>query len=524
MKPAQPKVGAERARMFRLTYASPIRGITPARLVAVLDAWERGQLREAALLWQKILDRDDQARPCDAKRRRAVTGLEWEILPVDDSPEAAEHKAALEACYNNLTALNALNEHERGGVRLLFRQMMSAVGLRYAAHEIVWQPAAPGGLTAEFRFIPLQFFENTTGRLRYLTTDAELSGAELDEFFGEGAWMVTAGEGLMEATSVAWMFKTPNGLKAWVNFCEKYGIPGLHGKTNAAQDSAEWDAMKDALSGFGEDLAILTNDGASITPIEIKNAGTSPHKDLVDRMDRAISRIWLGGDLATMSAGSQAVGSQAQTPELENLLRDDAAMITDALQHFVDRRVIEYRFGPGIAPKAYFKLLPPAEVNVDRELKTDEFLLRSGVEIAKSDLRARYGRAEPKAGEDLATVPAAPGGTGLPTREAALNENAFRLDELARLGREKVFRAESLAQLSAAQRSALAPLVDRLREIEGMEDGDQQDAALAKLQRDLPQLYRAVLRDPAVAQAFEEILGTALIDGAASAAAKQSRA
>jgi len=501
------KVGAERARMFRLTYASPIRGMTPAKLVNVLDAYERGFLREAALLVQKILARDDQAKPCDSKRRRAVTGLEWEILPLDDSPEAAEDKQALEACYNNLTAVDALNQNKRGGIRALFRLMMSAVPLEYAPFEIVWQPDAPGGLTAEFRHLPLQFFENTTGSLRYLASDSVLYGADLDEFFGEGGWMVCAGEGMIEALAIAWMFKTPNGLKAWVNFSEKFGIPGLHGKTAATKGSAEWEAMKDALTGFGEDLAILTNESGSITPIEIKNSGASPHRDLVDRMDRAISRLFFGGDLATMSKEGSAVGSNAQAPDAEYLVRDDAAMITDTLQYFVDRRVIEYLRGPGVAPKAFFKLLPPAELNVERELKTDEFLIARGVEVAKSDLRSRYGRSEPEAGEPLASAPVA-----APPLFPAANEAAASLTRAA-------FRSNARADIVAAKRDAFAPLATRLAEIIGIADPTAQDAALLKFRHDLPRFAREHLITEPEIEAWVRANGTAMIDGAATAAA-----
>lgn len=505
------KVSAERARLFKLTAFNPIRGLTPARLSTALDAFDRGELRGAVLLWQKILLRDDQAKTCFAKRVRNVTALDYDILPVDDSTEAARDKAALEHFYNNLAAFDGLNEMDRGGLRTLIRQMMTARGMLHAVHEIIWSPGVEG-LTADFKFLPLQFFEATTGRLRYLKTDQDTVGQELDDYFGESGWMVTTGEDLMQATSIAYIFKSAP-LKALLTYCEKFGVPGLHGKTSAQKGTAEWDALVTALSGFGEDLALVTNEGASINPIETKGGATLPQPVLIDRMDRAISRLWLGGDLATMSADGQAVGSQPQSDDLPKLQEDDAAMITDALQSCVDRRVIRMLFGAD-RPKAYFKLKTPARVNIEREIKVDQFLIGVGAPVGQKDLLERYGRAEPDAGDALAHPAAPPSGptppfTGVNERRRASNAQATQLQ----------FEHAALTQLTAAQTAALRPLIARLNAILRLPD-DQVEPALQALRRDLPRLNREVLQDAQTRLAFEQIIATALVSGAAEARVK----
>ncbi len=503
----QSKVGAQRAQLFKQTFANPIKGLTPARLIQYLDAFNRGELRQAVLLWQQILERDDQVRPCYGKRQRAVTSLNWEILPVDDSKEAEAHKEALEHFYNNLTAVDGLNLMERGGVRHLIRQMMSAVPLRYAMHEIVWQPAAPGGLTAEFKFLPLQFFENTTGKLRYLKADHDLYGADLDEHFGPGGWMCASGDGLMVASSIAYLFKVPAGLKAWVSFMEKFGMPPLHASTSAGKDTAEWDELKDALEGYGEDLALVTSEGTKIEALELKNGGQAPHPQLVERMDRAISRIWMGGDLATMSAtGPSGTGSNPQSDDLVKLQEDDAAMITDTLQHYVDKQVVRQLFGD-VAPLAYFKLSPPARMDVDRERATDEFLISMGVPVGKKQLMARYNRTEPADTEELAQAPAAAPSLFAPAVRAANERPA------------DTFRTEALKDLSEAQAKTLRPLVQRIEAILALPD-DKVDDAIARLKADMVNIQGDILRDPAVAQAFEKILGTAFVQGATTAREK----
>jgi phage gp29-like protein len=376
----------------------------------------------------------------------------------------------------------------------------------------VWQPGAPGGLTAEFKFLPLQFFENTTGKLRFLRADHDLYGVDLDEQFSPGGWLCTSGDGLMVASSIAYLFKVPAGLKAWVSFMEKFGMPPLHATTSAVKDSAEWDSVKAAIEGYGEDLALVTDEGTKINPITMPNGGQAPHAPLVERMDRAISRIWMGGDLATMSAtGPSGTGSNPQSDDLAKLQEDDAAMITDTLQHYVDRQVIRMLFGDDVDPLAYFKLSPPARVDVDRERATDEFLVKMGVPVGKKQLMERYGRTEPADADELATAPApAP--------------SAFGGNPFARAANEApaaTFRRAALKDLSEAQAKTLKPLVDRIEAILALPD-DKIDAALAKLKADLVHIRGDILRDPAVADAFEKILGTALVQGAATAREKQT--
>jgi hypothetical protein len=97
--------------------------------------------------------------------------------------------------------------------------MMDAVGKKYAIHEIIskshgisasekdspkLKPMTPSTLlTATFRFVPLRFFENHDRKLKLLTNEGATSSILLEV----GAWLVTTGDGLMEACSIAYLFK-----------------------------------------------------------------------------------------------------------------------------------------------------------------------------------------------------------------------------------------------------------------------------------------------------------------------------
>jgi phage gp29-like protein len=158
--------------------------------VRQLEAFHAGYLGAAARTWDTQERRNIYLGNVASKRKKSVARLPWEIKQTEDSREAKRQAEVLTAFYNSIRVTSVLEQNERGGLSLLIRQMMDAVGKKFAVHEIVWSPT-PQGLNAEFRFCPLWWFENITGKLRYLPQDFMIDGEEMLE----GEWLVTVGEG-----------------------------------------------------------------------------------------------------------------------------------------------------------------------------------------------------------------------------------------------------------------------------------------------------------------------------------------
>lgn len=380
---------------------NPIKTLTPNSLSQMLDAFTAGYLKAAAMTWDAIERRDDVIQGVSAKRKKSVARLNWEILPIDDSELAQQQKSALKHFYNNIHATNACDNNEKGGIALLIRQMMDAVGKKYAVHEIIFKPtehsdtkfsqnagqnclAQNMSLTATFRFVPLWFFENHDGSLKFLTNECANSGIALEE----GAWMVTVGDGLMEACSIAYLFKHLP-LRDWLVYCERNGMPGVKGITDAAPHSEQWEAARDAVEDFGAEFNALMSKGTDIEAIDLTTRGELPYPALIDRMDRAISALWRGSDLATLSR-SNGAGASLQTDESELLEEDDANMISETLNEQVDKYVIKYLFGD-VPVLAYFRLLPKTRRNITSELNLYRELYHMGMPLSINDVRERFG-------------------------------------------------------------------------------------------------------------------------------------
>ncbi len=431
---------------WRQVRFNPLRSLTPERLTSALDSWAAGWLREAALIFETIEQRDAICKSVISKRKAGVARRPWQILLNDEEDPAAEaHKEALEYFYNNLTVTDATDLNVRSGVGGLMRQMMDAVVMKYAVHEIVWKPG-PGGLTAELRRVPLYFFENRTGRLRFIGPDTRVDGIPLEE----NGWMITCGEGLGEALAICWMFKRL-GVQDLLAFSEKFSIPGILGRTTAKAGSPEARAMLEAVESFSSDWkGILTDDdGTHPDPIKVISVGggggsSLPQMTIAEYMDRAISSLCRGADLSTMSR-ENGDGASLQGKEAEALLEDDCAIISEVLQTQLDALVIRMVFGD-VKPLAYISISPPSDADLMTDLKIDQGLTAIGVIQKPSDLAARYGRS---IDED---APAQPGSQVMPPN-GTIPEGGSIEEEVAAM---RTALNEDLQPLGEALANALA--------------------------------------------------------------------
>jgi phage gp29-like protein len=369
---------------------NPLRSLTPARLASALDSWSAGWLREAALIFESIGEREAIVRSVLTKRAASVSRRAWEIIvPDKDAPNAAAHKATLEYFYNNLTTTDATDLNVCCGMSGLIRQMMDAILQKYAVHEIIWRPTSEG-LTAELRRVPIYFFENRSGRLRFVGPENYSEGTPLEE----DGWMITVAEGLGHALAACYMFRRL-GVQDWVSYSEKFSIPGTLGRTRAAAGSAEAIAFATAVEAFASDwVGVITGDDGSIAePIRTitgSDGSALPQKELAEYCDRMISCLVRGGDLSTLSR-KDATGANSQAGETIALLEDDCAMVSETLQTQLDKLVLRMVHGDE-RPAAYVVINPPSTKDLARDLAIDTGLAQMGVTQNPAEVAERYGR------------------------------------------------------------------------------------------------------------------------------------
>ena len=487
---------------------NPLRSLTPERLASALDSHAAGWLREAALIFEVIEQREAIVRSVMTKRRAAVARRPWQIVTPDpDAPNAEAHKATLEYFYNNITVTDATDLNVRTGMSGLLRQMMDSIIQRYAAHEIIWKPGA-GGLTAELRRVPTYFFENRSGRLRFTGPENRGDGIPLDE----DGWMITVADGLGEALSICWMFKRL-GIQDLLSFSEKFSVPGVLGRTAAGKDSPEGLAMRDSVLAYASEWVgcIYGDDGTIKDPISVvqtPSGASLPPMTIAEYFDRMIATLVRGGDLSTISRAGDANGSNAQGEESDTLLEDDCALVSETLQTQLDRLVIQMVHGDE-TPAAYIVINPPDTTDNARELAIDEGLARLGVKQNPTDLAERYGRevdeVEEPEEEDLNSE----GAKEAKGREGEDPEETLKEEEMAANEPEPIdldapyFQADALRSALSAD---LQPLGAALAGALQAGDGPAFSAALAKISERMPEFLNSPAMEDLMASEFVKAL------------------
>ncbi len=372
---------------------NPIKNLRPEVITRALDAFNRGRLSEAARLFEAIIQRDDTICCLNLKRKKSVSRLDFEIVPLENSRKARAHQKVLMRFYESLETTDFCDKNQSGGLRMLVSQMMDSAGMKYAVHRISFKQVN-GELKGVFEQYPIWLFENTTGRLRKLDNEKQLAaGVPLDP----DKWMVTCGDGLMTTSAIAYVFKHLP-LRDWLIYCERNGMPGIKAKTNAFPDTPQWESAKEAVSQFGAEFYAVLSEGTDIEAIDVSSKSQLPYKDIVERMDRMLCALWRGSDLSTLS-GSYQNGASVQWYENTLIEEDDANNIGETLNKNVDAKVVKLVFGDD-KPLARFRLKLPDYEQKQYELEMVERLVKLGLKPDALELAKKF--AFPIANEERA--------------------------------------------------------------------------------------------------------------------------
>ncbi len=391
---SESRVSAERVMWETQNRFNPIRNLSPASLSSNMDAWERGEISNLARIWDVMARRDLRLAGIIPKRLKKPGRRDWNIVMHEEGPAAEAQRDIVEHALNHCVLKSAVDGDKLEGFAGIIRSMMNAVGMKYAVHELIWQPDAHG-LTFEAVEVPLWFFERKSGKLRYLAQPNSLTGEDIEP----GEWMVTVADGLMESSGIAYMFKSLP-LKDILAFCDKFGVPGLIAKTDASPDTKEWEAVHEMVASFGSEMAaVVSRNGTELEFPTVKSStGTTPMEALVEYIDRAMAAVWHGSDLSTMSR-EESVGSLAQNAEADTLELDDCKKISDTINKQLISYIVKYALGTDEVLVKFELDVSDLESTGD-ELTVDKGLYEMGFKHSVNDLAERYGRKVPEDDEE----------------------------------------------------------------------------------------------------------------------------
>lgn len=352
---------------------SALTSYTPARLSALFQAANSGDIEQLCLCGREILERNWDIQGALDQRADALCGVGWEVLPGgpgEDAKKAADaFKKALE---DSGFASGTLGRTET--FQELLRNLLDAIVQPFSAAEIVW---GAGGTLVGFQSIEPHCFTLRDSMVPRLVTDEFPNGMELEPYkfviHQHRRSPDPARSGKIRV--LAWLHCLQNWpLKDLFSFIERFGMPFVVARVDQNTWENEREVLQNVIRAFGPDGGgVFTN----TTEIQLLNAantgGDNVYFRALEFTHNAIYTLLLGqlassGDAAGMSNGD------AQSAVRQDILEADARAIESTVRAQIAAPWTHFQFGDALpVPRLHFKV----EVPEDEKAVADKLLVKA---------------------------------------------------------------------------------------------------------------------------------------------------
>ncbi len=282
-------------------------------------------------------------------------------------------------------------------LRNVISQMLEAIGFGYAVHEIVWNTVQTDQgtliLPTAIKDRKQEWFKfDSDSKLLLQTNDGSRREMPERKFLVTRNRPTTAnpyGNAVYSRCFWPLAFKK-GGLKFWMLFVEKYGMPKAIGKVPPTATEKEQQDFLKMLVGLVRDAVAVIPQTGSVELLEAGAANANPHKAIVDWADQAMSKAWLGETLTTeqtSSGGTQAMAT-VHNDVRADLALDDAAMIESSINQLI-RWIYEINW-PNEKEIPWMNIILPEDLQEAR-LNRDIKLTQLGVKFNAQYITDIYG-------------------------------------------------------------------------------------------------------------------------------------
>ncbi len=360
-------------------------------------------------LYEDLL-RDSEVASALQKRKLAVIGREWEVLPA--SEKAADVKIA-----------DFVRKVFEGFGYDDFRQaLMSGIVLGFKPAEIMWEYSEGDVWVKDIvGRASRRFVFDLQGMPRLLTLQNMVDGIEVPDrkfviYRNVSDNGSKYGDALGRSLFWPWWFRK-NGIKFWAIFADKFGAPTGVGKYPAGTPQDKQQKLLEAVNAIQQETGIVIPDNMLIELLEAERTGSvNTYESFCSYMDKQIVKVILGHS-AAMESTAGKLGNEKQADQTrQDYLKADADALCGCQNNNLVRWLVDYNF-PGIKayPKVWIRTEPEKDLKslADR----DKVLIKDvGLPVTKKYLYEAYGIPEPGEGEELVAPPppGAPGAQACP--------------------------------------------------------------------------------------------------------------
>ena len=325
---------------------------------------------------------DSHVFACIQSRKSGVLSLEWDINRGLDKDENAEEIEKL---------LKKLDIHK------LISDILDATSFGFQPLEIMWKRDKSGHVLPE-RVVakpPEWFCFDDDNNLKFRTKENYYGELLPDKKFllvqNNPTYNNPYGERTLSRVFWNVTFKK-GGMKFWVIFTEKYGMPHLIGKHPRGATKAETDSLADMLEEMVQDAIAVIPDDSSV---EIKEASKSSsaeiYEKLIDKMNSEISKAILGQTLTTeVGATGSYAAANTHMQVRQDIIDSDKKLVESVINQLITW-IYEINFPNSEIP--VFELYAPEDVDLTLAQR-DKILSDTGVKFTKEYFIKAYGLEE----------------------------------------------------------------------------------------------------------------------------------
>ncbi len=448
-----------------------------------------------ALQAYRDLERDAHVHAILQKRKFAVVGRPWEVLPASDSPLDKQAAELVEAQFKGLG-------FDKLCLGLLDSQLMG-----FSVGEILWEVrksqlwAAQVIMRRQERFIFKAREEGATGaqdpwelRLRTLASPLEGDPLPVRKFVVHRTGALDNNPyGLGLGNQLYWPVEFKRqGLTFWLIFADKFGSPTVEGEYEPGATEDEKRELLNAALSVSVDGAIIHPKGMTLSLLEAARAGSIETYDkLVRYMDEQCSEAVLGETGSTNQSGeggSRARDQVGNEVRLE-VAQADADLLSATLQDTLIRWIVELNLPGAGLPSVWRSFEEPEDLKNRSE--RDGLLFDMGFRPTLEAVTAAYGEGY----EDIG-VPAPPTkvpGLPKPTLELGEGDGTDAADRIT---------AQAISHAGRSYNAMLAPIKKAI----------QTSTSLLDLRDRLETLYPE-LDSHAFAEVMEQAMVLASLEG-----------
>lgn len=488
-----------------------LRALTIARVVAILEAADRGDFAELQLVMRKLERRYPVLKGLKSRRLAAIEKLDWDIKVVEELPDGASAEQAeaqrkfLRSRYElveNLTdVFGFLVTAEFRGYAILQKHRYttedgaSVLASRNdgAVRELHWLPqdqfSRDGQLGDFFYNQDSRFGVGGEGCASALGEENRIGG----ELLPREEFVIREVESPLYEVALIAFVNWAMGRKDHAAFVEIFGLPNGVAIMPPNIPAGQEDNYRVAAEKVADGVSGALPNGSDIKFPTASVRGSAPFKEYCDAQDADVVLAGTGGRLAMLTADKGGLGdgpSQEHSDAFDEIAQADARKINRVLQQDFDKLELAAEF-PGQPCLAYFELCAVEQEDV-------QALVTNVATLEGTGLQTDVEEVSEKVGLKLTRVarPAAPAGFGFGQgNERQGNEQPKpEPEELDAEGKPIKNRAGQ-SDLTAALAAKIDPVAAMINRITQIKDDAQFRAELEKFVAAAPQLATIITAD-----------------------------